>query len=303
MFKGCFVALVTPFREGLIDRSALDELVDHVLAGGADGLVPCGTTGECPALSVEEQRQVIDAVVRRANGRVPVIAGTGTNATEQSLAHSLAAVRVGADGVMLVAPYYNKPNQAGLYQHFSYVASHVDVPIILYNIPGRTAVEISVETIARLRADHANIVAVKHATGSLDGASALAATSDIAIFSGDDTLTLPLMSLGAVGVISVLANLLPREMSALTRAALSGDWEAARAQHLRLFPLAREMLRLDTNPMPIKTALALRGRMAEEFRLPMCRMDDEKRRRLEAILAEYGEPATESRQDRLGVGN
>ena len=303
MFKGCFVALVTPFREGLIDRSALDALVDHVLAGGADGLVPCGTTGECPALSVEEQRQVIDAVVRRAKGRVPVIAGTGTNATEQSLAHSLAAVRVGADGVMLVAPYYNKPNQAGLYQHFSYLASHVDVPVILYNIPGRTAVEISVETIARLRADHSNIVAVKHATGSLDGASALAATSDIAIFSGDDTLTLPLMSLGAAGVISVLANLLPREMSALTRAALSGKWEAARAQHLRLFPLAREMLRLDTNPMPIKTALALRGRMAEEFRLPMCRMDDEKRRRLEAILAEYGEPAAESRQDRLAVGN
>ncbi|MBN2563962.1 MAG: 4-hydroxy-tetrahydrodipicolinate synthase [Phycisphaerae bacterium] len=285
MFKGCFVALVTPFRGGAIDRRALDELVDHVIAGGVDGLVPCGTTGESPTLSAEESEEAIAAVVRRSNGRVPVIAGTGANSTAKSLANSLAAVRAGADGVMLVAPYYNKPNQAGLYEHFSHVAKNVDVPIVLYNIPARTGVEIFPETIARLHDDYPKIAAVKHATGSIDGASELAALSDIAILSGDDTLTLPLISIGAVGVISVLANLLPREMSSLTGAALSGDFEAAGAWHRRLFPLARGMLRLDTNPIPIKTALAIRGMIAEEFRLPMCRLDAEKRRHLEALLA------------------
>jgi len=286
-YKGCLVALVSPFRDGAVDRRALEALIDHVIAGGADGLVPCGTTGESPTLSADEREDIIGAVVRRANGRVPVIAGTGTNSTEKTLSDSLAAVRAGADGVMLVSPYYNKPNQSGLYEHFSHVAKRVEVPVILYNIPGRTGVEISVEIIARLRENHPNIAAVKHATGSIDGASALAAVSDIPILSGDDTLTLPLMSIGAVGVISVLANLLPREMSSMTGAALSGDWKAARDRHRRLFPIAREMLRLDTNPIPIKTALAIRGMLAEEFRLPMCRLDDDKRRRLESILAEY----------------
>ncbi len=290
MFKGCFAALVTPFRDGAVDHRALEELVDRLIGDGCTGLVACGTTGESPTLSAREQEEVITAVVRRTKGRVPVIAGTGTNSTERSLAGSAAAVRAGADGLMLVAPYYNKPNQTGLYEHFSYVASRVEVPIILYNIPGRTGVEIAAETIARLSSDHRNIVAVKHATGMIDGASALAAISDIAIFSGDDTLTLPLMSIGAVGVISVLANLLPREMSSLTEAALSGDGEAARARHRRLFPIAREMLCLDTNPIPIKTALAIRGLIAEEFRLPLCPMDSAKRRRLEATLADYANP-------------
>jgi 4-hydroxy-tetrahydrodipicolinate synthase len=287
MFKGCLVALVTPFRDGAVDRRALDGLVDHVIGGGVDGLVPCGTTGESPTLSEREQHDVIAAVAARAKGRMPVIAGTGTNCTEKSLARSKAAVEAGADAVMVVTPYYNKPNQEGLYRHFSYVAKGVGVPVILYNIPGRTGVEISVETIARLRAEHRNIVAVKHATGSIDSAAALAAASDITILSGDDPLTLPLMSLGAVGVVSVLANLLPRETTSLTRAALAGDWPAARSWHDRLYPLGRELLKLDTNPMPIKTALAMRGFMAEEFRLPLCRMDDAKRRRIEALLAEY----------------
>jgi len=287
MFKGCLVALVTPFRDGAVDRRALDGLVDHVIAGGVDGLVPCGTTGESPTLSDQERHDVITAVAARAKGRVPVIAGTGTNATEKSLAQSKAAVEAGADAVMVVSPYYNKPNQEGLYRHFSHVAKGVGVPVILYNIPGRTGVEISVETIARLRADHRNIVAVKHATGSLDGAVALAVASDIAVLSGDDPLTLPLMSIGAVGVVSVVANLLPRETSSMTRAALAGDWQTARSWHERLCPLGRELLKLDTNPMPIKTALAMRGMMAEEFRLPLCRMDDVKRRRIETLLAEY----------------
>jgi len=285
MFTGCLAALVTPFRDGAVDFAALDGLVDHVLAGGVSGLVPCGTTGESPTLGDDERNAVIAAVARRVRGRVPVIAGTGTNSTARSVEHSRAAVAAGADGVMLVAPYYNRPSQGGLYEHFSAVAREVSAPIILYNIPGRTGVEISVETIARLRADHRHIVAVKHATGSLDGASELAAACDIAILSGDDSLTLPLISVGAVGVISVLANLLPAEMSAFTAAAVSGDLRTAQKWHRKLFPLARGLLKLDTNPIPIKTALALRGMMAEEFRLPLCPLGMDGRRRLTALLS------------------
>lgn len=285
MFTGCMAALVTPFRDGKVDFAALDGLVDHVLAGGVSGLVPCGTTGESPTLDDDERNAVIKAVARRVRGRVPVIAGAGTNSTARSVDHSRAALAAGADGVMLVAPYYNRPSQVGLYEHFSAVARQVSAPIILYNIPGRTGVEISVETIARLRADHRHIVAVKHATGSLDGASELAAACDITILSGDDSLTLPLVSVGAVGVISVLANLLPAEMSAFTAAAVSGDLRGAQQWHRRLFPLARGLLRLDTNPIPIKTALALRGMMAEEFRLPLCPMGTETRQRLTTLLS------------------
>lgn len=288
MFRGCFVALVTPFRDGSVDVRALDELVEFTIAGGVSGLVPCGTTGEAPSLSTEEFEMVIAAVAKRANGRVPVIAGSGTNATAKTVEHSKAAVRAGADGVMIVAPYYNKPNQAGLYGHFSTVARQIEVPIVLYNIPGRCGVEIAPETIARLHEDHSNIVAIKHATGSVDGASQLAAMSDIPILSGDDTLTLPLISVGAVGLISVVANLLPQEMSSFVNTALSSDLEAARVWHGRLFPLMRGILTLDTNPIPIKTALAMRNMMAEEFRLPMCPLKATQRQQLQSILAETG---------------
>ncbi|MFQ5424282.1 MAG: 4-hydroxy-tetrahydrodipicolinate synthase [Phycisphaerae bacterium] len=294
MFHGCWVALVTPFRDGEIDEPALHRLVDHVIDGGVDGVVPCGTTGESPTLSAAEQARVIATVVTRARGRVPVLAGTGTNSTESTLRHSRAAIEAGADAVMLVTPYYNKPNPRGLHEHFSTVAKAVEAPVVLYNIPGRTGVEIDVDTLVRLHAEHDNIVAVKHATGSVDGASALAARSDITILSGDDTLTLPLMSVGAAGVVSVIANLLPAETKALTDAALSGDWPKAQAVHRRLFPLACGLLRLDTNPIPIKTALAMRGMMTEEFRLPMCPMDKAKRRRL-ADLLEAGSTRADSR--------
>jgi 4-hydroxy-tetrahydrodipicolinate synthase len=301
MFRGCYVALVTPFKDGLIDTPALEALVGHAIAGGAAGLVPCGTTGEAPTLSAEEQTHVISTVVAIAQKRALVVAGTGTNSTSGSVAASQAAVKAGADGVMLVAPYYNKPNQQGLYLHFSEIARRVAAPIILYNVPGRSGVEISVETVARLREDHSNIVAVKHATGSLDGASQLAAASDIAILSGDDTLTLPLISIGAVGVISVLANLLPHEMSSLVAAALDGDMKMAGQWHRRLFPTAHALLTLDTNPIPIKTALAISGLISEEFRLPMCPLSPEKRAILEATLSQAteglaAEPCGESRQ-------
>lgn len=306
MFRGCLVALVTPFRDGAIDVKALDALVDRMIDGGVSGLVPCGTTGESPTLSADEQEAVIAAVVRRSSGRVPVIAGAGTNATAGTIDHCTAAVRAGADGVMLVAPYYNKPNQTGLYEHFSTVAARVDVPIILYNIPGRCGVEIAVETIARLHEDHPNIVAVKHATGSTDGASQLSDCSDIAILSGDDTLTLPLIGIGAVGVVSVLANLLPRQMSALVSSALAGDMETARTWHRRLFPIARDLLKLDTNPIPIKTALAMRGLVADEFRLPMCCLQADKRPQLQALLKKADELETQAATLKTGstkVGN
>jgi 4-hydroxy-tetrahydrodipicolinate synthase len=284
MFKGTFVALVTPFRDGLIDRKALDELVDRVIAGGVSGLVPCGTTGEAPTLSDEEQRDVISAIVRRARGRVPIVAGAGTNCTEKTLVNSQAAIRAGANALMLVAPYYNRPNQRGLYEHFSYVAQRINAPIMLYNIPSRCGVEISRDTMARLHNDHPNIVAVKHATGSIDGISDLRQASGITVLCGDDTLTLPSMIAGAVGVVSVIANLLPEVMAALTQAAIDGRYEDARAAHDRLFPIATALMKLDVNPIPIKTALAMQGMMAEEFRLPLCRMEPLKRAELATIL-------------------
>lgn len=289
MFKGCLVALITPFRDGRIDTPALEALVEDVIAGGVDGLVPCGTTGESPTLSDEERGEVIATVVRVTKKRVPVIAGTGTNDTARTIRDSVAALRRGADAVMLVNPYYNRPTQAGLYQHFSRCAREIAAPILLYNIPGRTAVELSVDTIARLRAEHRNIAAVKHATGSVDSASELALASDITILSGDDTMTLPLMIIGARGVVSVLANLVPTDVKALTSAALEERWADARAAHRRTFRLARDLLTLETNPIPIKTALALRGKLAEEFRLPMCPLSSANRTRLISALHAYFE--------------
>jgi len=287
MFRGCLVALVTPFRNGMVDEAALRTLVDHTIAGGVDGLVPCGTTGESPTLSAEEQLRVIEIVVSQSRGRVPVIAGTGTNSTATTVKYSRAAQAAGAHGLMLVAPYYNRPNQRGLYEHFAAVARETAAAIMLYNIPGRTGVEIAPETIARLHADLPNIQAVKHATGSVEGVSALASISDIAILCGDDPLTLPMMSVGAVGVVSVIGNLLPGPMSSLTRSALACDWNGARALHDRLYPLARDLMKLDINPIPIKTALAMKGMMAEEFRLPMCPLEAGTRTRLEALLREH----------------
>jgi len=284
MFDGCYVALVTPFRDGAVDHDALTDLVHYVISGGVSGLVPCGTTGESPALTDAEQVDLIKTVVKAANQRVPVLAGTGSNCTAKTVSASQAAVDAGADAVMVVAPYYNKPNQAGLFAHYAAVAEAVTCPIVIYNIPGRSAVEISVDTIAQLHETHANIAAVKHATGSLNGASALAAACDIKILSGDDPLTIPLMSVGARGVISVIGNLLPHEMSSMVRAALAGDYAVARQWHARLFPTMQAMMGLDTNPIPIKTALAINGMMTEEFRLPITPMAPTQREQLETLL-------------------
>ena len=288
MFKGSMVALVTPFKDGEVDYKTLDALVDFHIESGTDVLVPCGTTGESPTLSHEENDEVVAAVVRRARGRVPVLAGTGSNSTAEAIRMTRHARENGADGSLQVAPYYNRPTQEGLFRHFSAIAEAVDFPHVLYNIPGRCAVEISTDTIVRLRETHSNIVAVKHATGSMDGASELRVRSDIDIISGDDSMTLPLMAIGGVGVISVLANLVPRDVKAMTDAALRGDWETARKWHLKMFRLAKGLLSIEVNPIPIKTAMAMRGLCSDEMRLPLCPMSPANREKLEAVLREYG---------------
>ncbi len=287
-FRGTMVALVTPFKAGHVDWDALDRLVDRHLEAGTDALVPCGTTGESPTLSHEEHDKVIEAVVRRAAGRVPVIAGTGSNSTEEALRLTIHAKHAGVDGALMVSPYYNKPTQEGLYQHFAAVAEKVDLPIVLYNIPGRCGVEIQPATVARLRKGFDHIVAVKHATGRMDDASELTTLCDIAIVSGDDSMTLPLMAIGGVGVISVIGNIVPEEMKALTDAALAGDFARAREQHRKLFKLGQGMLSLETNPIPIKTAMAMKGMITEAFRLPLCPMAPANREKLQKILQECG---------------
>lgn len=288
MFKGSMVALVTPYKNGEVDWKTLDALVDFHVANGTDVLVPCGTTGESPTLTHEENDGVTAAVVRRAKGRIPVMGGTGSNSTAEALEMTRNARKNRADGALQVVPYYNRPTQEGLFRHFSTLAKEVDFPQVIYNIPGRCGVEISVDTITRLRETHKNIVAVKHATGSMDGASELRVRSDIEIISGDDSMTLPLMSIGGVGVISVLANIVPKDVKAMTEAALRGDWESARKWHLKMFRLAKGLLTLEVNPIPIKTAMAIKGMLAEEFRLPLCPMSPANRERLQAVMEEYG---------------
>lgn len=287
-FKGTMVALVTPFKGGHVDWDTLDRLVDFHLEAGTDALVPCGTTGESPTLSHEEHDAVIEAVIKRAAGKIPVIPGTGSNSTIEALRLTAHAAQAGADGALMVSPYYNKPTQEGLYRHFARVAEEVDIPIILYNIPGRCGVEIAPGTIARLRKAFPNIVGVKHATGRMDDASELSTLCDIDIISGDDSMTLPLMAIGGVGVISVIANIIPREMKALTDAALAGDFQKAMGLHRQLFALGKDMLSLEVNPIPIKTAMAMKGMLQEEFRLPLCPMASANREKLAASLKAAG---------------
>lgn len=285
--RGSMVALITPFRDGRVDHAALERLVAFQLAEGTDGLVLCGTTAESPTLTMDEQSAIVKRTVAQVKGRCPIIVGTGLNCTYKTLKMSELACSLGADALMLVSPYYNKPTQRGLQAHFSAVAERIDVPIILYNIPGRCGVEIDQATISELYNAHDNIVAVKHATGSVEGARALRQACPIDILSGDDPLTCDLMDAGAVGVISVMANLAPAAIKQITDSMLSGDVATARAVHERWLPLAKLLLELESNPMPIKTALALRGLVAEEFRLPMCPMSSENRAILSTALERY----------------
>jgi len=290
MLQGAYTALVTPFRDGQVDFDRLAANIEFQIGQGIDGVVPVGTTGESPTLSHEEHGRVIEAAVKAAAGRVKVIAGTGSNATTEAVALTKHAADVGADAALMVNPYYNKPTQDGLYHHFMTVADSVDLPIVLYNIPGRTSITMAPATVARL-AEHDNIIAVKEATGSLDIASEIATLTDprtFSIISGDDSLTLPLMSIGGRGVISVLSNLLPARIKALVDAGLAGDFEDAKKRHLELFPLCKGMLTLSTNPIPIKAALALAGMDSGELRLPMYPLDEANTAVLEKLLADAG---------------
>jgi len=287
-FQGSFVALVTPFRNGQIDEAKLRELVELHVANGTDGLIPCGTTGESPTLRHDEHRRVVELVVEAARKRIPVIAGTGSNSTREAIDLTKHAERAGASGALVVNPYYNKPTQEGLYQHFRAVADAVSIPIIAYNIQGRTAINVETATMARLARDCHNIVGVKEASGSLDQMSQVIAACgpNFSVLSGDDNLTLPLLAIGGHGVISVIANIVPREVADMVHAALDGDFKRARELHYRLFPLARAAF-LETNPIPIKEAMAIAGMLEPEFRLPMCRMSDANRETLRAILRQY----------------
>jgi 4-hydroxy-tetrahydrodipicolinate synthase len=289
VFQGSIVALVTPFRNGAVDEAKLRELVAFHVTHGTDGIVPCGTTGESPTLDHDEQRRVVEIVVESAAGRIPVIAGTGTYSTAEAVKLTRHAERAGANAALVVNPYYNKPTQEGLYRHFRTVAEAVALPIFVYNIQSRTAVNVETDTLARLVRDCRNIVGVKEASGSLDQMSQVVAACgpDFIMLSGDDNLTLPLMAVGGRGVISVIANLVPRDVADMTHAALDGDWKRARELHYKLFPLARAAF-LETNPIPIKEAMALVGMIEPEFRLPMCRMSDANREKLRAVLRQSG---------------
>src|SRR5271169_397842 len=286
-FAGLTVALVTPFKDGAVDEAALRKLVDFHVESGTDCVSPVGTTGESPTLSHDEHERVIAVVCEQAAGRIKVVAGTGSNSTAEAVRLTRFAKKAGADAALMVAPYYNKPTQEGFYQHFKAVAETVDLPIVLYNIPGRTAKNIEPETIARI-AEIPTVVAIKESTGSMDQASQILALTDLTVLSGDDSLTLPLLAIGGRGVVSVVGNIVPGDMLALLKAFEAGNLVEAQSWHRKLFPLCRDMLGLSTNPIPVKAAMKMLGRDNGELRLPMTPLDSASEAKLRKTLTSYG---------------
>jgi 4-hydroxy-tetrahydrodipicolinate synthase len=285
-FTGVYTALVTPFREdGSVDFQGLEELVEFNIAGGVDGIVPVGTTGESPTLRPKEHLRVIETVVAKAAGRCRIVAGTGANSTAEAVELTEAVKEFGVDGTLQVTPYYNKPNNAGLVQHFAAVAD-IGVPVVLYNVPGRSAIEIPLEVVAEL-AQHPDVVSVKEAAGSVERVSAIKKICDLEVLSGDDSLALPMIKAGACGVISVASNIIPAEVVALIQAAMAGDFETAQTLHNKYAQLFDDIF-IDTNPIPIKAAMAMKGLLTETYRLPMCSMTDDKKAVLEASLKNVG---------------
>ena len=284
--QGSMVALVTPFRNGKVDPKALKQLLDFHLAEGTDVIVPCGTTGESATLTPAEHKWVMSFVIDYVAGRRPVLCGAGSNATHEAADLIRHAKKAGADGVLVVTPYYNKPAQEVLFRHYEFLAKKVDISIVLYNVPGRTGVSIQPETVARL-AKIPNIIGIKEASGSLDQAMRIISLCDITVISGEDSLNLPLLSVGAKGSISVVANVVPGKMHELIKSYLSGDVEQAGALHYELLPLAK-ILFVETNPIPVKTALHLMGMIREEFRLPLCEMSADNRKKLTRVLQDSG---------------
>lgn len=288
MFSGSIVALVTPFREGQVDWESLEGLVGFHLKNGTHGIVPCGTTGEAATLTSNELREVIKVVIKAVNKKIPVIAGTGSNSTQHAVELTRMAEELGADGALLISPYYNRPTQEGIYQHYKKVAQSVGIPLIVYNIPSRTGSKIEPETLARL-SEIKNIAGVKEATGSVDQAiDVIRLCGDrLAVFSGEDSLTFSLMALGGKGVISTVANVAPKEMSELAEACLNGDWKRGRDLQFRLIPLIRALF-IETNPIPVKTALSLMGKCRADLRLPLTAMAEGNLQKLKQAMAGFG---------------
>ncbi|MBQ27742.1 MAG: 4-hydroxy-tetrahydrodipicolinate synthase [Nitrospiraceae bacterium] len=288
LYRGSMVAIVTPFKEGVFEATALEHLIDFQLSNGTVGIVPCGTTGESATMSHEEHRRVVEVAVKAVGGRIPVIAGTGSNSTDEAIDLTRHAKQVGADAALLITPYYNKPTQEGLFLHYKRVAESVDLPLILYNIPGRTAVNMLPETVERLCAV-SNVVAIKEGSGSLQQISDVVRRCGdrMPVLSGDDALTLPILAVGGTGVITVSANIIPKEVSTMIDAFNVGNIDQARQGHLKMDPLVSALF-LETNPIPVKQALAFMGKMSAEVRLPLCRMSDENQQRLRQVMTTYG---------------
>ncbi len=289
MLHGSIVAIVTPFRNGQVDEGALRKLIEFQIESGTHGIVPCGTTGESPTLTHEEHEYVIELTVKAVKKRVPVIAGTGSNSTDEAIRLTRFAEKVGADAVLSVVPYYNKPTQEGLYLHFKQIASEVNIPIILYNIPGRSGVNMTPETIARLAKDCKNIVGVKEATGSLQQASKILylCGMDFVLLSGEDAINFPLLAVGGKGFITVTANVAPKDVAELYNTFMRGEFSQSRELHYKLLPLNEAMF-IETNPIPVKAALSIMGKIRGEFRLPLCPMAPANYEKLKTALKEYG---------------
>jgi len=289
MFKGSIVAIVTPFRDGKVDEKKFRDLIEFQIKNGTSGIVPCGTTGESATLSFEEHDHVIEITIEQVKKRVPVIAGTGSNSTEEAIMLTKHAARAGADASLQVSPYYNRPTQKGLYEHFKAIANSVDIPIILYNIASRTGVNIEPETIAKLATDCKNIVGVKEASGNLDQMSRIRqlCSKNFDLLSGDDSLTLPILGIGGTGVISVIANIVPKDVANLVAEFEKGNSNNAREIHYKLLPLIK-VLFIETNPIPVKTAMGLLGMCEPDLRLPMCEMLPENLEKLKKALKDYG---------------
>lgn len=286
MYRGSFVALVTPVKNGRVDEKKFRELIEFHIKNGSDGIVPCGCTGEAATLSHEEQKRLMDIAVETSNGRLPIIAGAGSNNTAEAVNLTKHAKKAGCDGVLQITPYYNKPTPEGQFRHYESIAKAADIPVMLYNVPSRTGISIKPETVARLNKID-NIVAIKEASGSLEQVSQILSLCDIAVFSGDDALTLPMLGIGAKGVVSVVANIVPKEVSSLVIDFLEGKLEESRDIHFKLMPLFKAMF-IETNPIPVKAAMGLMGLIEPEWRLPLCEPMPETVEKLKKVLKIQG---------------
>lgn len=285
MFKGSYVALATPFKDGKPDEDAFRKLIEFQISNGTDGLVPCGCTGEAATLNMDEQKRLIEITVETVAGRVPVVAGTGSNSTHEAIELTVSAKKAGCDGALIITPYYNKPTPEGQYRHYSAIAKKADIPIMLYNVPSRTGISLFPSTVARLsKVD--NIVAIKEAAGSVQQVVDIISLCDITVMSGDDSMTFPFMAVGATGVVSVAANIIPDKIHGLTQSFLDGDIEKSKSIHYEVQELCKTIF-IETNPIPVKTALSLMGMAREEWRLPLCEMEKDNKEKLKTVLKKY----------------